>query len=79
MNSVAHNLLLWLKMSFPLIGDIGNVPKKDPMTHMSKPAPPTAGKPAINSRKKNAAKPKLTTISITEAMAPSLSVSFFSS
>ena len=40
--SPAQRRLLWLKISLPLIGDTGNVLKKESITHMDKPASPIA-------------------------------------
>ena len=64
-------------MSFPLIGEIGKVPKKEPIIHISKPAPPTAIYPPRKIKKKNPAKPKLIKISDAATNAPKCSVNFF--
>jgi len=74
--SNAQRGLLWLKMSFPLIGAKGKVPKKEPMTHIDRPASPTAVKPAFISRKNSPAKAKPMRISAAEVMAPNRSVNF---
>ena len=63
-------------MSFPLNGEIGNVPKKEPITHIDKPASPTATKPIFNRMKNNPAKAMLMRISAAELTAPNLSVNF---
>jgi hypothetical protein len=76
MNRPAQRSLLWSKMSFPLIGDTGKVPKKDPMMHISKPAPPIATYPPFKSKKKSPPNAKLMRIPEAETIAPSLSVNF---
>ena len=63
-------------MSFPLMGDIGKVPKKEPMMHISKPAPPIATYPPLKSKKKNPANAKLMKIPEAATIAPKCSVSF---
>jgi hypothetical protein len=63
-------------MSFPLIGDIGKVPKKEPITHIDKPASPIAGKPTFNNKKNIPAKAKLIRIPEAATIAPKCSVYF---
>src|SRR5665647_2913064 len=63
-------------MSFPLIDDMGNVPKKEPITHISKPAPPIATYLPLKSKKNNPANPKLIRISEAATIAPKCSVNF---
>ncbi len=63
-------------MSFPLIGETGNVPKKEPITHIDNPASPTAVYPPFNSRKNSPAKAKLIRISDVATIAPNRSVNF---
>jgi len=68
--------LLWSKISFPLIGATGNVPKKEPITHIDKPASPIAVKPPFNSTRNNPAKARLMRISDAATLAPKCSVNF---
>ena len=76
MNNATQRALRCLKMSLPLIGGMGNIPKKEPITHIDNPASPMAGYPAVIRTKKNPAKAKLMRISKTAAMAPKCSVYF---
>ena len=76
MKRVVHKALLCLKMSFPLIGATGKVPKKEPSTHMDNPAPPIAVKPSFKIAKNTAAKARLIRISAVAVIALKCSVNF---
>lgn len=76
MKRPAQRRLLWSKISFPLMGDIGKVPKKEPIMHISKPAPPIATYPPLKSKKNSPANAKLIRIPDAATKAPNRSVNF---
>ena len=76
MNKLAQRALLWLRMSLPLIGAIGNVSKKAPRMHIAKPVPPMTVKPPSISTPKMLAKASEIRIEAEERTAPMRSVNF---